>query len=74
MDEHKQTISTGLPKVQQLLQKEVSRKDFMKILGAGALSVVLAHSGLSLLLQNTNTTGTDKPKRRPIYGDSPYGR
>lgn len=53
-----------------LLQKEMNRKDFLKLVGVG----VVALTGVSSLLKTLSTLGGDSaPSRSLGYGSSPYG-
>ena len=64
---------TTVGKLQELFQKEVSRKDFLRYIGVALLGLV----GVSALIQNLTTSLGSKPQKTPKaggYGRSPYGR
>jgi hypothetical protein len=57
-------------KIQDLLAKEISRKDFLGLIGAGILSVV----GVSTLLKNIGGIKTSSVQTKELgYGQSTYG-
>lgn len=56
-------------KIEELLKKEVSRKEFLGLIGAGILSMV----GISGLLKNLNIDLNKKTSNLPDYGDDVYG-
>lgn len=53
--------------IQDLMDKEVNRKEFLAHLGAGALAII----GVSGLLKNLGEIG--RPARPQGYGSSSYG-
>ena len=56
--------------INNLLVKEVSRKEFLTLLSAGALSIL----GVSAMLKGIDQTfGGNKATSRLNYGDEPYG-
>lgn len=58
-------------KLSGLLYQKMSRKDFLKIIGIGALSVV----GLSTALKNFDVNPKRSlPAKKSGYGASAYGR
>jgi hypothetical protein len=57
-------------KIQGLLAKEISRKDFLGLIGAGILSVV----GVSTLLKSMGAIKTSTTQSGDLdYGQSNYG-
>lgn len=63
-------------KVDELMQQEVSRKDFLRYVGLALLSMV----GISSMLQNIQTSlgghdaKADSRRQTSGYGSSAYGR
>lgn len=60
-------------KIQELLQEEISRKDFLKYIGLALLSMVGVASFLQSLASNFSKSTTAK-KEIGGYGSTPYGR
>lgn len=60
-------------KIQELLQEELSRKDFLKYIGIALLSMVGVASFIQSLAGNFSKSTTTK-KEIGGYGSSPYGR
>lgn len=63
-------INTKL--IQDLTRKEMSRKQFLQLVGAAILSVI----GFTAFLKNLDkfaTTQTRQVKTKAGYGSSPYG-
>lgn len=58
--------------LQQLLQKDMSRKEFLQTIGA----ILLGFIGLTAFLKNIDnfTQAQTKGKAETGYGKSPYGR
>ena len=55
--------------IQELLQKDMSRKDFLRFIGMGLLAV----GGINTLLKSFENAGKTQ-KKSAGYGSSPYGR
>ena len=54
-----------------LLQKDVSRHEFLKYMGAGFLALI----GITSIVKNLSSlTSTHSKKATSGYGGSPYGR
>lgn len=54
-----------------LLNRELTRSEFLKLIGASILGVIGVTSLLQNLTISTQPTTDEKPSG---YGDSPYGR
>lgn len=57
------------PNLQQLLQRQLTRKEFVQVAGLMLLSVI----GVSGMLRNMNNSLAPKPKQSDEYGESSYG-
>ena len=55
--------------INELLQKEMSRKDFLRLVGVGLLTI----GGVNALLKNFEHLGK-APKKSAGYGSSAYGK
>ncbi|MDB5176305.1 MAG: hypothetical protein JWM81_1163 [Candidatus Saccharibacteria bacterium] len=67
----------NIPKVDidSVLQKEMTRKEFLRLAGAGVLGIV----GITGFLQNVNKLASPGNHAKSVtqahgYGSSPYGR
>ncbi|MBA3758094.1 hypothetical protein H0X10_00460 [Candidatus Saccharibacteria bacterium] len=63
----------GLDKFNDLLQQDVTRKEFLHYLGIALLSLI----GVASMLQNLNSavnTSTTKDTQNSGYSAGPYGR
>lgn len=60
----------NLTPANKLLQKEVSRKEFLSIVGVGAVTVAGASSLLHFLTGNKKLS---RSTRANSYGSNPYG-
>lgn len=63
----------NLKSVQQLLETEMDRKEFLTYLGASLLAVV-GISGLLKALAPPTKQNNSQSNSRTGYGSSPYGR
>ncbi len=62
-------------KIQEVMQQELSRKDFIKYIGIALLSMVGVASFLQNLTNNLQSSSMSSPKPQVGgYGGSPYGR
>jgi len=61
-------------KVQELLQQEISRKDFLRYIGLALLGMVGVTAMLQNLTNTLSTSGKTEKKSDSGYGMSPYGR
>ncbi len=63
-----------MDKIHELMQQEISRKEFLKYIGVALLSLL----GVAAMLENlTNTLGQSSKhhnKEQKGYGHSPYGQ
>jgi hypothetical protein len=70
-------MNLPLKELEALLHKDMSRKEFLRVMGTGALGVV----GITGFLQNLNkmagvqtSTGAQTKQMSSGYGSSPYGK
>lgn len=66
-------MNVPLDELQELMQKEMSRKEFLRIVGAGVLGII----GVTGLLQNLHKlAGAHTKQNQSVsgYGSSPYGK
>lgn len=59
-------------KIQELMQQEISRQEFLRYIGVAILGII----GVSSLLQNLTSLSSSKSNHQESggYGASPYGR
>jgi hypothetical protein len=60
--------------IQQLLETEMDRKEFLAYMGATALAVTGVSGLLKVLTQPMQRSGAKQPERTSGYGHSAYGR